>query len=347
MTEEADLGGLLGLELRNSHPDEPGIRRRRHGRGFRYTWASGRPVRDRAALRRIRSLAIPPAWCEVWICADPHGHIQAVGTDAAGRRQYRYHDAWRAQQDRAKFDHVLEVAARLPDFRRRVAEDLRGDGLTRERVLAAAARMLDTGFFRVGGEEYTDSYGLATLRTSHVRCAEGRVVCAYTAKGGKRREQVLADAEVCEVVQALLGRKGELLRYRSEGGWVDVRSDDINAYLKEAFGRDVSAKDFRTWHATVLAAVGLSVSRRVRGTRGRRRAISRVMAEVAEYLGNTPSVARSSYVDPRLIEMYERGRFIPLESLGADVEEGGLATHGAAEQAVITLLRRAASEPGH
>ncbi|MFF4775488.1 hypothetical protein ACFY05_21785 [Microtetraspora fusca] len=197
------------------------------------------------------------------------------------------------------------------------------------------------------GEEYTDSYGLATLRTSHVRCAEGRVVCAYTAKGGKRREQVLADAEVCEVVQALLGRKGELLRYRSEGGWVDVRSDDINAYLKEAFGRDVSAKDFRTWHATVLAAVGLSVSRRVRGTRGRRRAISRVMAEVAEYLGNTPSVARSSYVDPRLIEMYERGRFIPLESLGADVEEGGLATHGAAEQAVITLLRRAASEPGH
>ncbi|WP_245646864.1 DNA topoisomerase IB [Microtetraspora niveoalba] len=339
MAGETDLAKLLELELRTSHPDEPGIRRRRRGRGFRYTWASGRPVKDAAALRRIRSLAIPPAWIDVWICADPRGHIQAVGTDSAGRRQYRYHEAWRAQQDRAKFDHVLEVAERLAAFRRRVAEDLRGEGLTRERVLAAAARMLDTGFFRVGGEEYTDSYGLATLRTSHVRCAGGRVLCAYTAKGGKRREQVLADAEVCEVIQSLLGHKGELLRYRSDGDWVDVRSDDINAYLKEAFGTDVSAKDFRTWHATVLAAVGLSVSRRVRGTMGRRRAVSRVMAEVAEYLGNTPAVARASYVDPRLIELYERGRFIPLERLGADIEEGGLATHGAAEKAVITLLR--------
>lgn len=271
-TAAAEVLQAPPVELRPSDPAEPGIRRRRRGRGFSYTWASGRPVRDRAALLRIRTLAIPPAWTDVWICARPDGHLQAVGTDSAGRRQYRYHDEWRRQQDEAKFDHVLEIAERLPAFRERVARDLRGEGLGRERVLAAAARMLDIGFFRVGGEEYTDSYGLATLKTSHVKCGDGRVVCRYLAKGRKEREQVLADAEVCEVLTALSkGHRGELLRYRAgetgetgEGAWADVRSADINAYLKDAFGTDVSAKDFRTWHATVLAAVGLAVSRPVR-----------------------------------------------------------------------------------
>ncbi|MBO4273199.1 DNA topoisomerase IB [Microbispora triticiradicis] len=347
-TAAAEVFEAKPVELRPSDPAEPGIRRRRRGRGFSYTWASGRPVRDRAALLRIRALAIPPAWTDVWICARPDGHLQAVGTDSAGRRQYRYHDEWRRQQDEAKFDHVLEIAERLPAFRERVARDLRGEGLGRERVLATAARMLDIGFFRVGGEEYTDSYGLATLRTSHVKCGDGRVVCRYLAKGRKEREQVLADAEVCEVLTALSkGHRGELLRYRAdegadEGAWVDVRSSDINAYLRDAFGSDVSAKDFRTWHATVLAAVGLAVSRPARSGAGRKRAVSRVMKEVSEYLGNTPSVCRASYVDPRLVALYEKGRTIPLERLAEDAE-GGLATHGPVEEAVIALLRQAPS----
>ena len=342
MTEMIELFEPDEAELRPSNPAEPGITRRRRGSGFSYYDARGRRVRDPSTVRRIKSLAIPPAWIDVWICADPAGHIQAVGTDAAGRRQYRYHDEWRRRQDQAKFDRVLEIAERFPAFRERVDEHLAGRGLTRRRVLAAAARMLDVGFFRVGGEEYTDSFGLATLRVEHITCGNGIVVCSYPAKGGKRREQVLADEGVCAVVRALCSRgQGELLRFKEDGQWRDVRSADINAYLKETFGEEVTAKDFRTWHATVLAAVGLAVSAPARGGRGQKRAVSRVMTEVSEYLGNTPAVARASYVDPRVLELYEHGYTIApsLAHLGAGIEDT-LATHGEAEKAVIELLRR-------
>ncbi|MET9066656.1 DNA topoisomerase IB [Streptosporangium sandarakinum] len=334
-------------ELRQSNPAEPGIVRRRRGRGFSYQYSDGRPVRDRRTLDRIRALVLPPAWTDVWICRWSDGHIQAVGTDTAGRRQYRYHDDWRREQDRLKFDRVLEMAERLPKFRERVAEHLGQRGLTRERVLAAAARMLDIGFFRVGGEAY-ESFGLATLRMEHVTCSAGHVVCSYPAKGGKQREVEIMDADVCKVVTALhrAAEEGELLRYRDGSRWVDVRSDDINAYLRETLETEVSAKDFRTWHGTVLAAVGLAVSARARSRTGRRRAISRVVSEVAGYLGNTPAVARASYIDPRVIEAYERGRTIgpALGKLGADVAFGQLATHGGVEQAVISLLRDPARE---
>ncbi|WP_232320162.1 DNA topoisomerase IB [Herbidospora daliensis] len=327
-------------ELRPSDPAEPGITRRRRGRSFSYAYADGRPVKDRRTLRRIRALVLPPAWRDVWICRDPDGHIQAVGTDAAGRRQYRYHDAWREEQDRAKFERVGKLAERLPGFRERVRADLGEKGLTRERVLAAAARMLDIGLFRVGGEAY-ESFGLATLRLEHVTCSRGRVSCAYPAKGGVPREIEITDPDVCKVVTALRkGRdEGELLGYHRDGDWVDVKSDDINDYLRDRFGTEVSAKDFRTWHATVYAAVGLAVSKRVRSRTGRRRAVTRVMKEVAGHLGNTPAVARASYVDPRVITAYERGRTI--DRALADLGEGdGPATHGAAERAVIALLRR-------
>ncbi|MFD0891477.1 DNA topoisomerase IB, partial [Streptosporangium algeriense] len=208
-------------------------------------------------------------WRQVWICRDPDGHLQAVGTDAAGRRQYRYHDTWRVEQDRLKFARVAELAERLPDFRERVRADLDRPGLPRERVLAAAARMLDIGLFRVGGEAY-ESFGLATMRMEHVTCSRGRVAFRYPAKGGRLREVELDDPDVCEVVSALrgTGAKGELLRYEDDGAWVDVRSDDVNAYLRERMEAEVSAKDFRTWHATVYAAVGLAVSRRVRSRAG-------------------------------------------------------------------------------
>ncbi|MFI7635703.1 DNA topoisomerase IB [Nonomuraea sp. NPDC049400] len=313
--------------------------RKRRGRGFGYEGPDGGPVRDRATLDRIKALAIPPAWTDVWICGSPRGHLQAVGTDAAGRRQYRYHDLWREQQDQAKFDRVLEVAERLPAFRKAVDDQLEGRGLTKERVLAAAARLLDIGFFRIGGESY-DTYGLATLRMEHVTCANGIVTCSYQAKGDVLREVEVADPGACKVLRALkaLGAEGELLRYRHAGGWADIRSEDINDYLRETIGYEVTAKDFRTWHATVLAAVGLAVSK---PAGQKRRAVARVMREVAEYLGNTPTVARASYVDPRVVEAYDQDRTIAavLTELGADADFGQLATAGTVERAVIDLIR--------
>jgi DNA topoisomerase IB len=334
------------IELHPSDQSEPGITRRRRGRGFSYHDCDGRPVRDPEVLARIRALAIPPAWRDVWICASPHGHLQAVGTDAAGRRQYRYHDVWREQQDRAKFDRVLEVAERLPAFRKIVDEQLQGRGLTRERVLATAARLLDIGFFRIGGESY-DTYGLATLRMEHITCSRGIVTCAYQAKGDILREVDVADPGACKVLRALKALRvdGELLRYRRADGWGDIKSEDINEYLRETIGHEVTAKDFRTWHATVLAAVGLAVS----GPAGResvtrkKQAITRVMREVSEYLGNTPTVARASYVDPRVIEAYDQERTIAavLTELGADTDFGQLATAGPVERAVIDLIRAA------
>nr|WP_246496890.1 DNA topoisomerase IB [Sphaerisporangium rubeum] len=296
-------------------------------------------------MARIKALVLPPAWSEVWICRWPDGHIQAVGTDAAGRRQYRYHDVWRAEQDKIKFDRVAEMAERLPKFRDRVAGHLTQRGLTRERVLATAARMLDSGFFRVGGESY-DSFGLATLRREHVTCSAGRVTCSYPAKGNKPREVRISDPEVCKVVTALRrgddDDRGELLRYKADGRWVDVRSEDINEYLRETMEFEATAKDFRTWHATVLAAVGLAVSVRARSARARAKAVARVMREVADYLGNTPAVARASYVDPRVVEAYEKGCTIDraLTELGSQASDGRLATHGDVERAVLSLLRR-------
>ncbi|MGW5688460.1 DNA topoisomerase IB [Nonomuraea sp. NPDC003754] len=299
-----------------SDQNEPGIRRRRRGRGFSYTYPDGRPVRDAATLDRIRALAVPPAWKDVWICCSPDGHLQAAGTDAAGRRQYRYHEEWRAQQDRLKFDRVLEMAERLPAFRKKVQEQLETRGLTRERVLATAARLLDVGYFRVGGEEY-ESYGLATLRMEHVTCANGSVLFCYPAKGDVPREVEVTDRSACRVVRALkaLGHEGELLRYKGADGWTDVRSDEINTYVRETLGCEATAKDFRTWQGTVLAAVGLATTPDV----------PEVMRRVADYLGNTPAVARASYVDPRVIEAFERGRTV---GTGGDVE-----------RAVIDLIR--------
>jgi DNA topoisomerase-1 len=338
------LPGGPDVELYPSDQSEPGIVRRRRGRGFSYQGPDGAPVRDRATLERVKALAIPPAWTDVWICTSPDGHLQAVGTDAAGRRQYRYHDVWREQQDRAKFDRVLEVAERLPAFRKVVDDQLKGRGLTRERVLAVAARLLDIGFFRIGGESY-DSYGLATLRMEHVTCTNGIVTCSYPAKGDIAREVEVADPGACKVLRSLkaLGAQGELLRYRHKGGWGDVRSEDINDYLRETTGYEVTAKDFRTWHATVLAAVGLAVSRPAvaDGPAKKQRAVTRVMREVSEYLGNTPTVARASYVDPRVVEAYDQDKTIAavLTELGADADFGQLATAGTVERAVINLIR--------
>lgn len=335
------------MRLRHSDPEEPGIRRRRRGRGFRYFRSDGAPVDDPEQIARIKQLAIPPAWRDVWICASPTGHIQAVGVDAAGRRQYLYHDEWRRQRDAEKHDRVLEFAAVLPRVREVTAEHLTQRGFTRERVLAAAVRLIDLGFFRPGGREYVEdngTYGLATVLREHVRCSRGKVTFEYPAKGAKEREQAVAEESVCAVVRGLKRRTGggeELLAHRVGREWHDVHADDINAYLREISGGDFTAKDFRTWHATVLAAVGLAVSTRTsRSPTARRRAIVRTVREVAEYLGNTPAVARASYIDPRVIELYEQGKTIAdsLPELGADVPFGELATQGKTEEAVRRLL---------
>ncbi|GII94504.1 DNA topoisomerase IB [Sinosporangium siamense] len=336
------------MRLTRSDRSAPGITRHRRGHGFSYTTPSGQTLTDPEDLQRVKDLVIPPAWTSVWICPSPRGHIQAVGYDQAGRLQYRYHDEWRRKRDLAKYEHVRDMATRLPRIRRVLAERMRGRGLSRDRVLSTAVRLLDLGSFRIGGERYADdndTYGLATLRCEHARCSQGEVVFTYPAKGGRKRVQVISDPVVCQIIRSLRRRgpaRAGLLRYWSHRKWHDVRSDDINAYLQDLFGEEVTAKDFRTWHATVLAAVGLAVSSPADSPRTRKRAVARVMAEVADYLGNTPALARASYVDPRLIDLYEEGRTIAaiLPKLGKDVPGGVMATHGEAERAVIRLLGR-------
>lgn len=336
--------GLVRSEL-----SEPGIRRRRCGRGFRYFAPDGSPLADQRQLTRIKALVIPPAWEDVWISPAPDGHIQAVGTDAAGRRQYRYHDLWRERRDQEKFDRVLEFAEVLPRVRSTVDRHLDGGDLSRDRVLAAAIRLIDLGFFRPGGEEYAaenGSYGLATIRREHVTCTGGQLVFEYTGKSGKHREQAVAAESVCSVVRSLKRRRsgserGELLVYRSGKRWHHVTAADINDYLGEISGGDFTAKDFRTWHATVLAAVGLAVSESAaESPTARKRAIVRVVQEVAGYLGNTPAVARASYIDPRIIALYEKGSTIApsLADLGKGRDFGDVATRGHAERAVLKLL---------
>jgi DNA topoisomerase IB len=337
------------MGIRRSDPTAPGIRRIRSGRGFRYVDANGAPVRNAAVRQRIKDLTIPPAWTDVWICPDQDGHIQAVGRDAAGRLQYCYHDRWRAARDREKYNRVVAFGERLPAIRAAVAEHLDGRGLTRNRVLAAAVRLLDLGFFRIGGEEYAEeneSFGLATIRRDHVQCSKGSVHFTYLAKFGKEREHRVVDNQVYRVVAALMRRRGggeELLAFRNGQGWQDVRSEDINGYLKDVAGDEFTAKDFRTWHATVLAAVGLAVSVPAPKSRSSRvRVVARVVQEVADHLGNTPAVCRASYIDPRIIKLYERGQTIAntLERLGAESDAGQLATVGAVEEAVQSILHR-------
>jgi DNA topoisomerase IB len=332
------------VRIRRVDCSGPGILRSRRGRGFAYVGMDGQPVRDPEALARIRALVIPPAWRDVWICPLPTGHLQAVGTDAAGRRQYLYHEAWRTRRDQEKFDHMLEFARALPGLREQAAAHLAEEGMTRERVLACATRLLDRGFFRIGSEGYAEqnqTYGLATIQKRHVRLDGALITFDYATKGGQRRLQSVLDPEAREVVAALKRRRGggpELLAYRRGRAWVDVRSEDINAYIKEQTGGDFSAKDYRTWSATVLAAVALASSFSVARSRTARvRAVSRAVKEVAHYLGNTPAVCRASYIDPRVFDRYRSGLTVAgaLEQLG-QVDEP--AHQGAVEVAVLDLI---------
>ncbi|HEV7806581.1 MAG TPA: DNA topoisomerase IB [Solirubrobacteraceae bacterium] len=331
--------------LRRSDPTVPGIRRLRHGRGLCYVDEDGEPVCDEVVLQRIDELVIPPAWKDVWICPYPGGHIQATGLDERGRKQYLYHPRWRARRDQEKFDDMVRFAEALPALRGVVERDLARGDLSREHVLACATRLLERGFFRIGSEDYAvtnASYGLATMRKEHVRVDGEWIGFDYPAKSGKRRVHGVVDPEVARVVATLKARRsggGELLAYKVGRSWRDIRSADINAYLKQASGLDVSAKDFRTWGATVLAAVALAVTDPAVTTKtARKRAIMRAVREVAHYLGNTPAVARASYIDPRVFDRYRDGETIR-GALGEIADDGEIpAIQGPAERAVLELL---------
>jgi DNA topoisomerase I len=306
------------VRLRRSDVRGPGFGRRRAGRGFAYYDTDGALIKDPDLLDRIRSLAIPPAWKDVWICPWPNGHIQATGVDAAGRRQYRYHDEWRARRDAEKHERVLEIAHQLPDVRDSVVAALHTDGPNRERVLACAIRLLDLGTFRIGSEQYAEengTYGLATLRREHVRVHGEQTFFSYTAKGGIQREVEITDKPTADVVRALLKRPedaGEdLLAYRlDDGTWRDVTSDEINAYLKEISGAEITAKDFRTWNATVLMAATLAEAPPPKSRTGRKKIVTRAYKQVSEQLGNTPAVCKASYVDPRVVDRFEHGETV-------------------------------------
>ncbi|HYP48868.1 MAG TPA: hypothetical protein VEQ61_09560 [Thermoleophilaceae bacterium] len=341
--------------LRRADCAAPGIARRRRGKGFEYLTEDGRRVTEPSVIERIQELAIPPAWNEVWVCPYPNGHIQATGVDAAGRKQYRYHDYWRERRDREKFETMRDFARALPALRERVARDLNLEGMPRERALACAVRLLDRGFFRIGSESYAEeneTYGVATILKRHVTVVGDEVTFDYEAKGGKQRVQTVVDPQVAEIAQLLKRRRGgkeELLAYKLDGRWVDVKSMDINAYVKDVADDDFSAKDFRTWSGTVIAAVVLAAAGEAgRGSQtARTRAKNRAVQVVSKFLGNTPAVARASYIDPRVFDRFDGGRTIGglLTDLVEDEHASLEAQQRRYEEAVVDLLEDGSAWP--
>ena len=331
--------------LRRVSPRTTGWTRRRSGRGFRYVDADGDPVPGEH-VERIRSLAIPPAWKDVWICPPPRGHIQAVGTDAAGRRQYLYHPDWRAGRDQLKFARVQLAGARLANARRRLIEDLRADGMPLTRAAATAARLLDLGYFRIGSDAYADangSFGLTTLERRHVRRRGDDLVFSFVGKSGIEHSITISDPLVIESLNRMRARRGgstRLLAYRGPAAWADLGAAAVNEYLSALISEDLTAKDFRTWHATVLAAVSLAESPEDGATKASRaRAVRAAVEDVAAYLGNTPAIAKKSYIDPRVLDQYENGVTIA-RALARDHDDDD-ARQAGIERAVVRLLENA------
>ena len=336
------------MRLRRSTLDKPGLTRKRRGKGFAYYDSDGELLTDEKTLQRVKDLVIPPAWKKVWISPHPNGHIQAVGTDAAGRRQYIYHQAWQEERAEEKFDRVLDLSLQLPQWRARVTEDLGAKGLGRDRVLALALHLLDRGYFRAGGEQYADeneSYGLATLLCEHITLHRDSVMFDYPAKSGVRRTLEITDEAVVRAVRSLMRREGRtdrLLVCRNGSGWTDIRADDLNARFKELVGEEYSVKDLRTWHGTVLAAEAFVDADPPVSQKVIKRVESAVMKEVSEALGNTPAVARGSYVDPRVVRGYEQGQTIAAAAKRADRARNPGDAQIILEKATRKLIRKVA-----
>jgi DNA topoisomerase-1 len=324
----------------------PGIRRRRAGKGFSYVGSDGERITDRGKLAWIRSLAIPPAWTDVWICPSQRGHLQATGRDARGRKQYRYHPDWRAARDDAKYERMIAFGQALPAIRRRVDADLRRPGLPRERVLAAIVRMLEKTRVRVGNEEYARenrSFGLTTLRDRHADVGSTRIRLRFRSKGGRVTEAALTDARLARIVSRCQDLPGqELFAYLDEEGEVrSVSSGDVNEYLREISGQDFTAKDFRTWAGTVIAAWALREFTEVDSQAQAKRNVVRAVERVAEWLGNTPAVSRKSYVHPSVIDAYLDGDVVRAARETADEAlTDALADLAPQEAAVLALLRQ-------
>jgi DNA topoisomerase-1 len=302
--EAAESAGLVYVT-----DDLPGLRRRKHRDGFRYVDPAGRPVKDAKTLARIRALAIPPAYTDVWICPKANGHLQATGRDARGRKQYRYHPRFREIRDSAKYDHMLAFAAALPAIRARIDRDLKRSGLPREKVLATIVRLLETTMIRVGNADYArqnKSYGLTTLKNRHVAVEGSELRFDFKGKSGKRWRLSIRDRRVAKVVKATQELPGQhLFQYvDSDGAQREVTSNDINAYLREISAADITAKDFRTWTGTVLAALALSEYETFDSAAAAKRNVRRAIETVAARLGNTPTVCRKCYIHPEILDSY-------------------------------------------
>ena len=315
--------------LRRSNSSARGLRRVRSGKGFSYRDTDGTVIKDPDRRIRIESLAIPPAWKDVWIAPYANGHIQATGTDAAGRTQYIYHPVWREQKDRLKFDRALDLAETLPAARRTVTRGLQGTTHTKLQTLAAAFRLLDIGALRIGSEQYAQEHGsrgLATLLCSHISIKGDVISLAFPSKSGQEWHSELRDPELARVLRGLKrrGSGARLLAYKDGGRWQPLTAEDINQYIRDETKGEFTAKDFRTLQGTIAAAVAFARVGPQTGVAATKRAVSQVMAEVAEVLGNTPAVARSSYVDPRVVDRFDRGQVI-------DAAKGGSGLRGLVE----------------
>src|SRR5579863_9491562 len=303
--------------LTRSDPRSPGIIRERSGEGFRYRDPSGAEVTEREALERIGALVIPPAWTNVWISPDPLGHIQATGVDSRGRLQYRYHQQWREQRDAQKFLHMLRFASVLPALRAATVADLARGDLDRDRVAASAVRLIDLGLFRIGGERYAEldhHYGATTLEKRHVRVTRDGMMFDYIAKEGKRRAITVTDEAVLPTVRALAHNDNgldTLFSYQRGGNWCVLHAHDVGNYIATRAGGHFTAKEFRTWNATVLMALALANAAPSGAARGRERVVAASIREVAAWLGDTPAVTRKSYIDPQLISRYQSAGELP------------------------------------
>jgi DNA topoisomerase-1 len=303
--------------LRYVTDNHPGIHRIKCGTGFRYTNSRGRRIRDERVLSRIRKLAIPPAWTDVWICPNPNGHLQATGRDARGRKQHRYHERWRAVRDENKFERIISFAQALPVIRRRVRHDLKAPALSREKVLAAIVRLLETTRMRVGNEEYArqnHSHGLTTLRDAHAQIRKGEITFDFRGKGGARRHVKVHDPRLAHIVKQCQEVPGQVLfQYLdADGTRHRVTSDDVNAYLKETSGGEFTAKDFRTWAATLLAARIFATMLESGASPATKRSLLNGIQQVAEQLGHTPAICRKCYIHPAVIEAYVDGSVMAL-----------------------------------
>jgi DNA topoisomerase-1 len=327
----------------------PGITRVKRGLGFSYHEEDGAPISDKATLERIRALAIPPAWKDVWICPHPRGHVQATGYDVAGRKQYRYHDDWRESRDRIKFEEMEDFAKSLPSLRENLDKSLRRRDLGFERVCSCAVRLLDLGLFRVGNERYeadNESYGLTTIKRQHMKISGKVATFRYPSKSGQESEHVISHPVVMPTLKALKARTGgrklkDLLVYKDGQQWRDLDSADVNAFIKELVGNGFSAKDFRTWNATVLAAVFLAGDEEEPASKAaRKRIANKAIKETARYLNNTPAVCRASYIDPRVFDRFESGETIrpQLERIQRAADPGQFPDREKIERAVLKLL---------